>query len=1775
MTEPNLDPAEPVAIVSMAARVPGADGVERFWDNLRGEVESISRFQGRDLLVDGHDPEHVLHPGFVGAEGLLDDPAMFDAAFFGYPPHEASIMDPQHRLCLELAWQVFDAVGIDPATTGVPTGVFLSTGLSTYLVRNLLAGDARARRERQRRDGLHLLMHNDKDFAATTVSYKLGLTGPSLAVGSACSSSLVAVHLAVRSLQSHECDLALAGGAAVQTPQGQGHVWSDDGVYSPDGRCAAFDESAAGTVGGNGGAVVLLKRRSDALRDGDHIHALVLGSAVNNDGGGKVGYTAPAMSGQTEVIVEAQAVAGIPPASIGYVEAHGTGTRLGDPIEVGALTEAFRAGTDRRGFCHLGSVKSNIGHLDAAAGIVGLVKAALVVRDAVIPASLHLHRPNPAIDWAASPFRVCDRTVAWPAGAGPRRAGVSSFGIGGTNAHVVLEQPASPQPRSRTLRVEQAVVLSAASPEALRRTAGDVAGHLRAGPAVDLADVAATLALRRALPYRCAVVGADPAGVAGQLERIDPPDDPVPGRPAVVIALDDETWPVTALRETEPRFELHLTECARLLSEAGTPVPAHRAAAGFAVGYALGRTLADWGVPVDAVLGGEPGALVTATLSGRLSLADAVRRVTADGPPAATAYVEEEIGRHLTAGAVAVVYAGIGPGEGDSIRRHPAFGARHRIVPALPAGSRPTLSPLLAELWTAGCTVDWAEVHRPQRPRRVALPGHRLHRRRHWIDPPPAPAPVPALREVGRWLQATLAAEPGDVRGVDDHPGLRAGLDRLCAELILWYFVRAGVDVRAGRAYGLADLVDRLGVRASYRPFVEVQLAALAQDGLVDDDAGTVTFRTPLDLAAVDRAGIDATAARLAHTYPGFAGLVELLVHCAEAYPRALSESGEGLRTLYPDGRADLLTRTLTAQTVEHRAVGRLTRLGGQLLQRLTDGADRPLRVLEVGAGTGALTRDLAAALGADRVVYHATDISRAFVSRLAAEARRRRLDWVRAGVLDITRDPAAQGMAGRRYDVVCGLDVVHVTPDIRSSLTHLRSLLAPGGLLLLVETVATDRWLPMIWGLSEAWWSAADGRRGGPLLGARDWAGLLGGMDFAATDVLTTPTGPRDAAFVLAQEPGVPAGHGSIVQSAAAADTTAHWPVKRPDPATWTYQPGWRHVPPPATQAPPGGQTCLLLSNGGPLTDEITRRLAAHGISVVLVAGAGPAAGSAEHRTIDPAEPRPYRILADELATAGRRVGLVVHLWALEEAEARGGGAGLDTFDRSQAHGLHSLLNTVRALAGRPALRLVTVTTGAQDVLGDDLTHPESATVLAAVKVVPREFPSVSCVAVDLPPAGERRPGPAADQVVSELLGTGGPAVVAYRGRRRFAPYHLPRPLAPAAPPAAARPRPGGVYLVCGGLGGIGLAVAGWLGRAGGRVVLTTRRRLPAESEWEGYRQAPVGDPVGDAVRRVLGLRDQGITVAVQHADITDLAAMRGAVAATERRFGPLTGVVHAAGVPDRAGMILRRDRAATDAAMAAKTRGLLVLETVLGDRPLEFLVLCSSIGNILPKLKFGEVGYVAGNEFLDAFAAYRSARRTGITVSITWTDWSEDGMWAAARDRLAHDTPASFRPAGLAHDGDLLGAISSAEGAEVLERILAHGVAPRVVVSSQDLDELLRRHEAHPDRHRTVLDRAEPAVAGGSGPAPTDTAGVDRTAAVPQRVAALFSALLGVPQVAGGDDFFDLGGDSLLALRLLAVLREEYGVDLPVADAFDQLTPAAVATLVQAAVGRAGVAP
>ncbi|WP_131770862.1 type I polyketide synthase, partial [Candidatus Protofrankia californiensis] len=494
-----------IAIVGMACRFPGADTLEEFWRNLCAGRETTTFFTDGELLAAGASPELVADPRYVKAGQILPDVEMFDAEIFGITHEEAELLDPQQRHFLECSLAALEHAGYDPDTYPGVTGVYAGAGLNTYLLHNL----SERFRSGTTLERYRLMLANDKDFLTTRVAYKLNLRGPAVSVNTACSTSLVAVHMACVSLLGGECDLALAGAAHVRVPQVEGYLFQEGMILSPDGRCRAFDAGAQGTIVGSGVGVVVLRRLTDALADGDWIHAVIKGTAINNDGDAKTGYTAPSVPGQAAVIAEAQALAGCGADTISYVEAHGTGTPLGDPIEIAALTRVFTPRAAASGRCAIGSVKTNIGHLDAASGMAGLIKTSLMLRHRRLVPSLHFEKPNPDIDFDSGPFSVTTQLQQWPeSGATPRRAGVSSFGIGGTNAHVILEEAPVREPVAAPPDGCQLLVTSAGSAAALEEATEELARHLAAHrDTLDLADVAHTLAVgRRAHAYRRALV---------------------------------------------------------------------------------------------------------------------------------------------------------------------------------------------------------------------------------------------------------------------------------------------------------------------------------------------------------------------------------------------------------------------------------------------------------------------------------------------------------------------------------------------------------------------------------------------------------------------------------------------------------------------------------------------------------------------------------------------------------------------------------------------------------------------------------------------------------------------------------------------------------------------------------------------------------------------------------------------------------------------------------------------------------------------------------------------------------------------------------------------------------------------------------------------------------------------------------------------------------------------------------------------------------------------
>ena len=670
-----------IAIIGMAGRFPGAKNLDEFWRNLRDGVESISFFTDEELISFGVDRNQLNDPNYVKASGFLDDIDLFDAAFFGYSPREAELIDPQQRIFLECAWEALENAGYSSESCNGLTGVFGGVGTNSYLF-NIYSNPALINSI----DITQLTIANEKDYLTTRVSYKLNLRGPSVVVQSACSTALVGVHLARQSLLHYECDMALAGGILVSA-QKSGYLYSKGGIMSPDGHCRSFDAGANGTVGGNGVGIVVLKRLEDALADGDYLHAVIKGSALNNDGSLRAGYTAPGVEGQAEVMVRAQAIAEVAADSITFLEAHGTATALGDPIEFAACAKAFRASTGAKNFCAIGSVKTNVGHTGETAGIAGLLKAVLALKHKQIPPSLHFEKPNPQINLADSPFYVNTTLLPWDTGEMPRRAGVNSFGLGGTNVHVIVEEaPAVERPEKS--RPAQLLIISAKSEAALETQTNNLTDYLRQHPDQNLADVAYTLQTgRNAFSHRRMLVCRDVNDAIESLASRNPKRifDSVfekSSRPVVFMfsGLGDQYVNMArGLYLNENVFREQVDHCSLLLrpmigvdlrevlypekaqprsSAPDESAARNKPAAGidfskmlrrdhqqpdeaaqrlnqtyiaqpalFVIEYALAKLLMDWGVTAQAMIGFGLGEYVAACLAGVISLEDALKLV--------------------------------------------------------------------------------------------------------------------------------------------------------------------------------------------------------------------------------------------------------------------------------------------------------------------------------------------------------------------------------------------------------------------------------------------------------------------------------------------------------------------------------------------------------------------------------------------------------------------------------------------------------------------------------------------------------------------------------------------------------------------------------------------------------------------------------------------------------------------------------------------------------------------------------------------------------------------------------------------------------------------------------------------------------------------------------------------------------------------------------------------------------------------------------------------
>jgi len=1222
---PTLTGSE-IAIVGMAARFPGASSIAEFWSLLRDGVDAGAQLSDAALEQAGVPRELRAANDYVRRAYALDDIAAFDADFFGISPLEASLIDPQQRLFLECAHEALDDGGQGERDERERVGVFGGSTLNTYLLHHVLP----ARERLSNVSDWQIGVANDKDCLAGRVSYKLNLRGPSVAVQTTCSTSLVAVHLACLSLLNHECDLALAGAASVRLPQSIGYRYRPEEMLARDGFCRAFDRHASGTVFGSGVGVVVLKRMRDAVRDRDSIHAVILGSASNNDGAQKVGFTAPSEDGQARVVAAAQAIAEVTPASIGYVEAHGTGTPLGDPIELRALSRVFRGVRPRS--CALGSVKTNLGHLDVAAGIAGLIKAVLALKHRVLPASLHFREPCSELQRADVPFYVNASTSEWGSTDGVRRCGVSSFGVGGTNAHVILEE-APPTTTTASARKWHVLPISAKTERGLELVSARLSAHLASEPDASLADVAYTLQQgRAAFEYRRAVVCRDVheaiAGLTGSARAQHPQSNVLTPRDAGLASaqlieraelwVSGETRSLSDMYAGESRTRVHLPGypferekhwLAAPSSDAQRPsgpkpvghepdskqrgsMPAkdpelkswfyapgwresplapaldpHSAASQRwlvlpdeqGLGKSFAERLRSRGAEVHLIehealqaganilagpfygvahflgldpLRAEPASLASfdeAQARGFYALLRALQRAglaRLQGAPARVLVVQRssmDVGAEptepekstlialvrvlaqehpeLECRALDVDASALESREALLERFEREWAAKDRIVAyrgrrrfveqytPYPLGthSRPVFRTGAVYVLTGGLGRVGSSIARhlvSEHSATVVLVG------RTELELAPNPLPTPRAEPIEPLWQIAdrLERERPALRFAPDL-ALREQLEHLCAAYIAQQLQRTRLGASNAR-FTLEEWASELRVSPAYERFFRFSRDVLVEEGWLETHPdGTATF------LATEHQDPDALGETLAQTHPPLASYLELLKRSVTFQARVFAGELSPLEVLFPEGDTQSTARALEA-ALQYTTLEACRELVGQLVLARARSHPRPLRVLEIGAGSGLLTRQLLALFEQARVSpaeYWVTDIGGSFVKKARAAFPPASHPFLRFATFDITRSPEAQHIPGQ-FDLVLGLDVVHATKSLRATLRNLRTLLAPGAALALLEAVQPARFLTLIWGLTPEWWQYDDtpDRVSSPLASLATWQRIV-----------------------------------------------------------------------------------------------------------------------------------------------------------------------------------------------------------------------------------------------------------------------------------------------------------------------------------------------------------------------------------------------------------------------------------------------------------------------------------------------------------------------------------------------------------------------------------------------------------------------------------------------------------------------------------------------------------
>jgi acyl transferase domain-containing protein/NRPS condensation-like uncharacterized protein len=1779
-----------IAIIGMAGRFPSSRNVEEFWLNIKEGRECISTFSDEELAAMGVSPQILNDPSYVKAGYEVEGMELFDAGFFGYTPREAELMDPQQRLFLECAWEALENAGLDTEREEGLIGLYAGAGLSRYLY-NIYSNMNVAKSLNM----VHVGLANDLGNLAMRVAYKLNLKGPSIALRTACSTSLVATHLACQALINEECDVALAGGVYLnlQHQPKVGYLYEEGSIFSPDGHCRAFDAKARGTVFGSGLGVVVLKRLDRALADGDCIRAVIKGSAINNDGALKVGYTAPSLEGQAEVIIETIANAGVDPETISYVEAHATGTSMGDPIEMAAITKAFRASTDKKNFCAIGSVKTNVGHLEAAAGVTALIKTVLALQHEMIPPSLHFEEPNPAIDFANSPFYVNSELREWQRNGHPRRAGVSSFGIGGTNAHLILEE-APVRSTSGPSRLSQLLLLSARSATALDQMTTNLADHLRAKPEVKLADVAYTLALgRRSFAHRRMVLCESVADAVQALQARDGErvfTSPAAGsheRPLVFMFSGQGSQQVNmgaGLYQSEPRFHQEVDRCAELLRpilgldlrEVLYPRQGEEQAAEqqlvetwltqpalFVVEYALAQLWMSWGAPPAAMIGHSVGEYVAACVAGVMTLEEALRLVAGRGrlmqsvPPGAMLSVslpEQELRA--------------------SVNGQISLAAVNHPDTCVVAGETEAINNLAQVLEHKGVSCRQLPVshafhsrmmHAVREPFRELVESVRL-------KPPQLPFISSAT---GKWItveQATSAnywvsqmCEP--VRFADGVAELWRDSERVLLEV------------------GPGQVLSNLARRHPSCPDKQLVLSSLSRNNAQEAEQAQA-------LSTLGRMWAQGVAVK----WPAFYGSERRQILPLPTYPFE--------RRKYWLDIVDQQQVQITSKTIAHPLIDRLLsetvdqevyatdfnvarhwvlsehRITGQCILPGT-------AYLEVARAAASLYLGESVTCLKD-VVFQTPLLVKENDNRQIQTVIRERDGELEFQVISLNdRDAGprtdrwtthARGIIVQenpersQYNIaelerVChnpveltGNEGPHKTLEVGPRWQSLKHVQAGEG-----EAIAylelpeefhfdTKRFSlhPALLDVATSFYHTGERNHLYMPLGY-DELRVYGAIPARCYAYSKQRVEPKASGEIRKKDVVVMDLEGNVVVDIKGFSLKKISNVKAKfrelgGGSQHYYEIKWRPAPIESVKESRAENSLLLFGDEDGLGRQVADLLRQQGQRVIEVEFGDEYRQISQDRYLLRTDEEDHARLIEKVAD--QQISQVLHLASVSRKEV----ADPVALDDSLNRGVYSLFHLTRALLKNKSARglsFVVVSNNTDEVTGlEETINPAGACLFGVGRVLDHEQEGIRCRGLDIDE------WTTAAHIKAELENDAESHQVAYRNGERFV-GELKEAKLTSFPEIETSIEADGVYVITGGTGGIGLEISSYFAAKNQNVKLAwiNRTPMPSRDQWDELLRDSEDQKLRRRIETIREIEASGGEVSFYTGDVSQLADVKAILSDLRKRYGKIRGVVHSAGIAGQ-GVIFKKETSAFRQTMSPKVAGTWNLDHATQADELDFFLMCSSSAVLwgLP----GQADYTAANMYQDSFASSR-AQRGKRTISINWPTWEETGM------AVDH---------GVQKDSGFFKSISTSAGIERFDEILNSGIR-RVIVGeiNHGLGMRARPEGSLADLNfqfpiviaDNILNSFKSSDQGSASQALPEAVLKGREeheyTTTERELARVWAKEMGLTEVDVFGNFYDVGGDSLIAIRIANTIKKYLGKQPHISDLLEYPTIAELA--------------